>query len=363
MRILFILSFIFVYANATIISTDKLLKIAEHVNSMKGTWEAGVNFDTKLKEIDVSHTVGAFVQKIKLENENDDHNDNNDNDDDDDDDDDDDEENSNENNSKAENCEDNGLPKTFDARLRWPKCKSIGHIYDQGNCGSCWAVSATSVFTDRICIESNGKFTSLRSSQQTLSCCHKCAGPDGCKGGWPQAAWDYFRRNGLVTGGDYDSNEGCQPYLLRTCSHHVNSTLPQCSSLKDEKAPKCKLHCYNRKYASNYKKDRIKSKSYYNVDPCSAMNEIYKNGPIVAIFSVFEDFYTYKSGVYRYTTGKHVGWHAVRVVGWGVENEIPYWLVTNSWNDQWGDKGYFKIIRGENDCSFEEFFFAGLAIL
>lgn len=86
----------------------------------------------------MSHTVGAFVQKIKLENENDDHNDNNDNDDDDDDDDDDDEENSNENNSKAENCEDNGLPKTFDARLRWPKCKSIGHIYDQGNCGSCW---------------------------------------------------------------------------------------------------------------------------------------------------------------------------------------------------------------------------------
>ncbi len=35
-------------------------------------------------------------------------------------------------------CENNGLPKEFDARTKWPNCKSISHIYDQGNCGSCW---------------------------------------------------------------------------------------------------------------------------------------------------------------------------------------------------------------------------------
>lgn len=40
---------------------------------------------------------------------------------------------------RANNCEDNGLPAEFDARKRWPECASvINHIYDQGNCGSCW---------------------------------------------------------------------------------------------------------------------------------------------------------------------------------------------------------------------------------
>lgn len=41
--------------------------------------------------------------------------------------------------TKADYCDDNGLPKDFDAREHWPECAPvIGHIYDQGNCGSCW---------------------------------------------------------------------------------------------------------------------------------------------------------------------------------------------------------------------------------
>ena len=30
------------------------------------------------------------------------------------------------------------LPSSFDARQKWPVCKSIGEIRDQSNCGSCW---------------------------------------------------------------------------------------------------------------------------------------------------------------------------------------------------------------------------------
>lgn len=51
--------------------------------------------------------------------------------------------------------------------------------------------------------------------------------------------------------------------------------------------------------------------------------------------------------------GRAVGRHAVRVIGWGVENKIPYWLVANSWNTSWGDKGIFKILRGDNEVAFE----------
>ena len=36
------------------------------------------------------------------------------------------------------------LPVSFDARVAWPKCTSIYEIYDQSNCGDCWAVSSVS---------------------------------------------------------------------------------------------------------------------------------------------------------------------------------------------------------------------------
>ena len=44
-------------------------------------------------------------------------------------------------------------------------------------------------------------------------------------------------------------------------------------------------------------------------------------------------------GVYKYTTGSELGGHAVKMIGWGVENGTPYWLVVNSWNSDWGDNG------------------------
>jgi cathepsin B len=78
-----------------------------------------------------------------------------------------------------------------------------------------------------------------------------------------------------------------------------------------------------------------------------------KNGPVVASFLVYEDFITYKSGVYQHVTGKSLGGHAIKIIGWGVENGTPYWLITNSWNESWGDNGFFKIIRGKNHCNIE----------
>ncbi len=50
-----------------------------------------------------------------------------------------------------------------------------------------------------------------------LACCKLCG--FGCNGGYPQAAWSYFKKSGLVTGGNYDSNEGCRPYTIAACDH------------------------------------------------------------------------------------------------------------------------------------------------
>jgi cathepsin B len=47
--------------------------------------------------------------------------------------------------------------------------------------------------------------------------------------------------------------------------------------------------------------------------------------------------------------------HAVAFIGYGTsETGADYWLVKNSWNEEWGDSGLFKILRGTNECGIEE---------
>ena len=43
--------------------------------------------------------------------------------------------------------------------------------------------------------------------------------------------------------------------------------------------------------------------------------------------------------MYQHVSGDELGGHAVRMLGWGVEDGTPYWLVANSWNTDWGDNG------------------------
>ena len=86
------------------------------------------------------------------------------------------------------------------------------------------------------------------------------------------------------------------------------------------------------------------------------------------VFDVYEDFIHYKSGVYQKRPdtdtykNKMIGGHGVKVVGYGVENSVPYWLVQNSWTTTWGDGGFFKIRRGVPDggeCGIESGAVAG----
>lgn len=44
----------------------------------------------------------------------------------------------------------------------------------------------------------------------------------------------------------------------------------------------------------------------------------------------------------------------VKLVGWGVDNypngtKLPYWIGANSWCRQWGEGGFFRIVRGLNN--------------
>ncbi|XP_023570378.1 cathepsin B isoform X2 [Octodon degus] len=186
------------------------------------------------------------------------------------------------------------------------------------------------------------------------------AAPAGCNGGYPSQAWEYWTKKGLVSGGLYESHVGCRPYSIPPCEHHVNGTRPQCTGEGGD-TPKCSKKC-EPGYSPSYKEDKNYGYDSYSVSSSEKeiMAEIYKNGPVEGAFTVFSDFLSYKSGVYRHVAGEVLGGHAIRILGWGKENDVPYWLVGNSWNVDWGDHGFFKIVRGEDHCGIESEIVAGI---
>jgi len=208
------------------------------------------------------------------------------------------------------------IPDDFDSRVQWPNCK--GAIRDQGQCGSCWAFGAVEAFDDRRCISTLTSGVVFSSPQALVDCDTQ---DFGCGGGWPEKAWEYMRDQGLPT-------EKCYPY--KAYDQNCRKTCADGSAWTTVKAKT--VHTYT---------------SYDDVK-----TDVIANGPIETWFAVYQDFFNYHSGIYTPTSPVLAGYHAVEVLGWGVQNDVKFWIAANSWGGSWGDKGYFKIKAGT--CQFDD---------
>ena len=64
--------------------------------------------------------------------------------------------------------------------------------------------------------------------------------------------------------------------------------------------------------------------------------------------TMYEDFMSYESGLYMHVAGDYIGGHAMKMVGWGYDDEHGlYWELQNQWTADWGEDGFVKIVHKE----------------
>lgn len=118
-------------------------------------------------------------------------------------------------------------------------------------------------------------------------------------------------------------------------SYPYTATDGSCHFMSDQVAAQLKGYAYLTAPDENALADMVASK-----------------GPISVAFDAEGDFGSYSGGVYydpNCSTNSFT--HAVLIVGYGNENGQDYWLVKNSWGEDWGLGGYFKIARNrDNHC-------------
>jgi len=217
--------------------------------------------------------------------------------------------------------------------LDWRNMSGVSYVpdvRDQGGCGSCYAFGTLGMLESRIRIKSKNQDKTVLSPQEIVSCSNYS---QGCDGGFEYLVSKYGEDFGIAP-------ETCFPYT---------GTNSVCSKM-------CANHEQQKRYFTNYKYVG----GYFGA--CSElgmMEEIYTSGPTVVSFEVYSDFFGYSGGIYSHSKLKsNVNpWeetnHSVLCVGWGVENGVKYWIAKNSWGKSWGEKGFFRIKRGNDECAFE----------
>ena len=195
------------------------------------------------------------------------------------------------------------------AEVNWAEAGKVTPVKNQGSCGSCWSFSATGAIESAHMIK-GGEQVLL--SEQQLVDCSLSYGNNGCGGGLVEYAFNYVKHKPLETEDEY-------PYQAKDskCTQDVHPGDVQLSDFKDVQR--------------------------FNPEQLAQALQL---GPVsVGVNAATFGFKFYKSGVIKRACNGDSIDHAVLAVGYGTEKGTPYWLVKNSWGADWGEKGYFKVLR------------------
>lgn len=193
----------------------------------------------------------------------------------------------------------------------WRDYNAVTPVKNQEQCGSCWAFSATGSSEGAWAIKT-GELINL-SEQELVDCASLRYGGDGCNGGQMEGAFKYMIQKGQCSTIEY-------PYVATQTECMSCISVTQFSE------------CY-----SVTPNDQVSLKMAVALQPVS-----------VAIEADTYYFQSYSSGI---LTSPKCGTdldHGVLIVGYGIEADIPYWLVKNSWGETWGEGGYVKIAISSN---------------
>ena len=209
------------------------------------------------------------------------------------------------------------LPDSYNFLEIYPYCQIP--IYNQNNSSTCYAFSTATTISYRLCKERKEYFQ--LNPYELINCDHFSS--DSSSGGHEYLSWRYIQYKGLYnfSCNNVSSKEVCNP---TNCPKYFAKCHSQIA-----------LH-----------------------DEYSIKKELYENGPMTCLFKLMSDFSDYNNGIYEspnddlYTGAFHVS----TIIGWGVdENKNSYWILQNSYGDQWGQKGFFKMKRGINHLKIEDY--------
>jgi cathepsin L len=211
-----------------------------------------------------------------------------------------------------------GPPTGVPASVDWEAAGDVTPVKNQGDCGSCWAFSATGAIECNYAIQ-HGELNSL--SEQQLVDCSDSYGNYGCDGGWWYNAFDYVKANGGLC------SEAEYPYK------GVDGI--------------CKSSSCGTKYDPITGYDAVTSDDENSLLSYAAVGCV-----SVGVEADQYSFQYYSSGVLTGLCGTNID-HGVLVVGYGTTGSQDYWKVKNSWGTDWGDAGYIYICRSCNDNGSE----------
>jgi C1A family cysteine protease len=210
------------------------------------------------------------------------------------------------------NVELDGAPATV---VDWRTKGAVTDVKDQGQCGSCWAFSATEAI-ESYSFLNDGKLVSL--SPQQITSCDKTDG--GCNGGNTETAYGYVHKaGGIETSADYPYTSGGGSTGI--CKFDASKIAVKITGYKSVARGETNLK--------------------------SALN----NGP-VSVCLAAEAFQSYRSGILRSCPGSVD--HCVQAVGYDDGNTPAYWTVRNSWAKSWGEQGYIRIASGSDLCKISD---------